>query len=390
TCQLTRSDTTFQATVSNLRPYQNVTLAIGFQGGTFAVHMPTMEERITAIATVVLIATSILGVVLIIWLSVLWSRWSNRKKELGTIIPEYLPPKDTSVTTAANIATAPLAVFTAQLLDFAVRHYIKIYETKPKGFLSKAEYDIEIIRDITDLLLEEQEIFRDIFGTTGRGQRLSLKSLQNNTSLTLQMGDNDKKLKALVRGSYGLRTKDAQKSRRFKVIGWVLLAISLITVAPVILTAAILAFVCAYTLWPLTDKGLALRRYLEGLKMYIKVAETERLKMLQSPEGAQKVQVSADDPAQLVKIYERVLPYAVLFGEEKEWNKQIGFYYESTGTSPDWYSGNAVFNAAVFSSAMSSFTTSASYTSASSSTSGGSSGGGSSGGGGGGGGGGGW
>ncbi len=114
--------------------------------------------------------------------------------------------------------------------------------------------------------------------------------------------------------------------------------------------------------------------------------------MLQSPDGAQKAQVDGSDTKQLVKLYERVLPYAVLFGQEKQWNKQLGKYYENTNTQPDWYSGSngAIFNAAMFSSAMSSFATTASYSSPSSSSSGGSSGGGFSGGGGGGGGGGGW
>ena len=115
--------------------------------------------------------------------------------------------------------------------------------------------------------------------------------------------------------------------------------------------------------------------------------------MLQSPEGAEKldVTVSSEDPKQLVKLYERVLPYAVLFGLEKQWSQQLGAYYEQGSVQPDWYYGNTAFNAAVFSSALNSFSvTSSSYSSASSSSSGGSNGGGFSGGGGGGGGGGGW
>ncbi|RYF29034.1 MAG: hypothetical protein EOO17_03070 [Chloroflexi bacterium] len=94
-----------------------------------------------------------------------------------------------------------------------------------------------------------------------------------------------------------------------------------------------------------------------------------------------------------MKLYERVLPYAILFGQEKEWGDQMGRYYESIGSQPEWYSGannSSLFNAAVLSSAISNFNTAASYTSASSSSTGGSAGGGSSGGGGGGGGGGGW
>jgi uncharacterized membrane protein YgcG len=219
-----------------------------------------------------------------------------------------------------------------------------------------------------------------------------MSSLQNNTSVYMSTLDNEKKLKELVRGGYGLRTKNEQQSRRFNRTGWVLLVVAILTLNPFILVAAISAFIAGYTLWPFTDKGLALYRYIQGLKMYISVAEEERLKMLQSPEGAQKTPAGTDpkDPKQLVHLYERVLPYAILFGQEKQWNAQLGKYYESVGAKPDWYSSNAAFNAAAFGSAMNSFSSASSYTSASSSSSGGSSGGGSSGGGGGGGGGGGW
>ena len=140
----------------------------------------------------------------------------------------------------------------------------------------------------------------------------------------------------------------------------------------------------------LTDKGLALRRHLAGLKRYIGVAEVERLQMLQSPEGAEKVKVDAADEKQLVKLYERVLPYAVLFGQEKEWSAQLGKYYEQVGEQPDWYSGQGVFNAAVFSAGMSNLSSTAVSISSFESSTGGSTGGGFAGGGGGGGGGGGW
>lgn len=144
----------------------------------------------------------------------------------------------------------------------------------------------------------------------------------------------------------------------------------------------------------LTNKGLALRRYLEGLKYYITVAESERINMLLGPDGAQKnaeLHIDARDNRQRVVLYERLLPYAILFGQEKNWSKQLGAYYDETDQQPTWYRGSTSFNAATFGAAMSTFTSAtATYGGGSSSSSGGSSGGGSSGGGGGGGGGGGW
>lgn len=389
-CQITQEGEAFRVTASNLEAGENVTIALGFRPAAFADYEPTLWERLLSAWLVALVVTAVLSVALLIWLVFRYYRDKNRTRELSTIVPEYLPPKDASVTASAEVLTSPHAVFAAQLLDLAVRHYLKIYQTKDKTFWTTAEYTLEITKDISSLRAEEQELLRDIYdGKTSVGEKLEMKSLQNNTKLYKRLQDNPKKLERLVRGEYSLREKRDDQRAWYTKFGWVVLVVAVLTLSPFLFVAAIVAFGLGYSLWPLTDKGLALRRYLDGLKLYVDVAEEERLKMLQSPEGAEKVGTSVDGtPAELVKLYEKVLPYAVLFGQEKQWGEQLGAYYEQAGTQPGWYGGSdaSVFNAVVLSSALSNFTSAAAYTSASSSNSGGSSGGGSSGGGGGGGG----
>jgi uncharacterized membrane protein YgcG len=391
-CEMTRQNNDFTVVAKGLSPGENVTVALGFQPKTFAGYAASFFEKILGFLVAAWITLNALGVVAIVWLSIRLSRLSSRKAELGMIVPEYLPPNDASVTVSASIISGTTTTFAAQLIDFAVRHYIKIYEIDKKWVFGSKDYELEIIKDISSLKSEEREILSDIFSSkTAVGTRLKMSSLKNNTSVYMSTLDNDKKLEELVRGDYGLRAKNEQHSRWFKRVGWVLLGVGIVTLSPAFLVASLVAIIGGYMLWPLTDKGLELQRYLKGLEMYIKVAEEERLKMLQSPEGAQKTQgTDPNDPKQLVHLYERVLPYAILFGQEKQWNAQLGKYYESLKTQPEWYSSNTAFSAAAFGSAMSSFSSASTYTSASSSSSGGSSGGGSSGGGGGGGGGGGW
>lgn len=392
-CEITKTEEGFHIKAQNLYPLENVTLAIGFEKDTFSPYKESFFEFVARIYKYVLIFSFIASFIILFYLMYLLDRVGQRKKELGTIVAEYTPPKDTSVTVAASIISSSNKTFAAQLIDLAVRHYIKIYEIDKKWIFGAKDYELEIIKDISTLLEEEQEILRDIFsGKTQVGERLKMSSLKNSTSVYMSTLDNDKKLKEMIRGQYGLQEKNPNKSQIFKKMGWIFMAVAILSLNFPLLIISIVAIIIGYTLYVLTDKGLALKRYLEGLKLYIKVAEVERLKMLQSPEGAQKIDnLDTNDPKQLVKLYERTLPYAILFGQEEEWNNQLGRYYESLGGQPEWYSGsNTVFNAAVFSSAMNSFSATSSYTSASSSTSGGSSGGGSSGGGGGGGGGGGW
>ena len=81
-----------------------------------------------------------------------------------------------------------------------------------------------------------------------------------------------------------------------------------------------------------TIKGLELSRYADGLKLYIKMAEAERLKFLQS--------VGTVDTSEegIVKLNEKLLPYAALFGLEKSWMKELEHYYELHDMeAPDWY-----------------------------------------------------
>ncbi len=392
-CTLNRTNSDFEAVATNLNIGENISIAVGFEPGTFNEYQPTFVERMTRYWIISLIISIPLFIIGLIILLLRYTRWTNRSKEQQTIVTEFLPPKDFSITTSASVLATTGPVFTAQLLDFAVRRYIKIFQTREKKFWRSAEYEIEVIRDISTLKAEEIEIITDIFGQVpALGQRLALSSLKNNTALYGRMRNNDKDLQKLVRTEYALRQKNPVQSKWFTNTAKALIVIAIVSINPLILILAITSFALAYNLWPLTDTGLALARYMNGLKQYISVAETERLKQLQSPEGALKLgPIDSGSPAQLVKLYEAVLPYSVLFKLEKDWNKQLGSYYESIGQSPDWYASNTgVFNAALFSIAMSNFNSAASYSSASSSSSGGSSGGGSSGGGGGGGGGGGW
>lgn len=394
-CMLTTQNGEFTVTATNLQPRENITVALGFRAHTFAAYTPSLFERLVAGWFIVQAGLMAVVLALAAWVVVWWYRIVNRSKEAGTIVPEYLPPQDTSVTTAAQIVGGGTrSVMAAQLIDLAVRRYIKIYQVKEQRLLSPAQYEIEIIKDPHDLTWEERELLSDSFGALPSvGQRLNLKSLQKNTNFYLRTLNNDRDLQALIRGEYGLRVKLQSAQQKAKKIALMIGVASIVLLSPTLLILAVVVFGLSFAMWALTDKGLTLRRYLLGLKQYISVAEIERIRMLQSPEGVEKVQAVAGDPknmTQLVKLYERVLPYAVLFGQEKEWNKRLGAFYEQTGTQPEWYSGMGVYNAAAFSSAMSGLTTATNYASSSSSSTGGSSGGGSSGGGGGGGGGGGW
>lgn len=119
---------------------------------------------------------------------------------------------------------------------------------------------------------------------------------------------------------------------------------------------------------------------IEGLKMYIKTAEKDRLNMLNPPEKTPE-------------LFEKLLPYAIALNVEHKWSSQFSKILEKAmedgSYNAVWYHGNNMHSISLITSDLgSSF--SSSLSTASVSPSSGSGGGGSSGGGGGGGGGGGW
>jgi uncharacterized membrane protein YgcG len=393
-CDISFNRNTFGVAATQVKPGENLTIAVGFKPHTFAAYKQSVWMTLVDYWAVALFLTSLPAAALLIWFLARRYRRSYRIAEIGTIVPEYIPPSDASVSVSARIVRKYGSVFSAQLIDLAVRHYIRIYQTREKSLFKSANYELEVVKVVDDLKAEEQEVLKDIFGGTPQvGARLDMATLKRNRAVSLKLSDNQRKLDKSIAGNYKLKAHSDVQSAWFKKAAvWTSVA-AVLTLSPWLLIAAMTSVIIAATMKPLTDKGLALQRYLAGLEMYIKVAETERLRMLQSPEGSSKLPASIDtnDQRQLVTLYERVLPYAMIFGLEKEWNKQLGSYYESLNESPSWYVGNgAVFNAAVFSSAISDFSQVATYSDPTSSSSGGSSGGGSSGGGGGGGGGGGW
>lgn len=127
-------------------------------------------------------------------------------------------------------------------------------------------------------------------------------------------------------------------------------------------------------------KGSEVMATLAGLQMYIELAEKDRLEFLQSPKGA-SLKPSELKGKQVLKLYEKILPWAILLGLQEQWGKVLTDLYATT-TAPIWFVGTPQLTKSLDSLG------SALSASLASSSTGGSSGGGSSGGGSGGGGGG--
>jgi len=436
-CDITADNGTITAKVEKLSAYQGMTLAIGFAPKTFADAPFNLIEKILEIVPVTFLL-GLLAEILAVGGAIVLHYQLWRRRSGDPIIAQYEPPKGVSVMLAANIVGKPKKGMAASIVDLAVRGKLRIIE-KPKEGYQAARFGVQQL-NVDDLLPDEEGVMNALFAFTGFGDVAAmisrftgalppgLKVIGGTSAASAASDPVDANIKWFEKSDTmlgdavkSLTTSVEQNAEavglrkgRHPVIVTVIGVLAILGAVLMFITAfasgdngagiafgviganagawiAVLVFGLVSGLRPLTAEGSKLYDQLIGLKMYIQLAEADRLQMLQSISGADKVTTS--DGNQIVKIYERLLPYAVLFGLEKQWAAELAKYYGTT--SPDWYSGSNIgaFDVAAFSTGIAAFSAvSASTTSSSSSSSfsssGGSGGGGSSGGGGGGGGGG--
>ncbi|MEO5533845.1 MAG: DUF2207 domain-containing protein [Pseudolysinimonas sp.] len=424
-CSIRADGSTFKATATNVLSYQNMTIAIDFTKGTFA--GPPWWAIVPIIPLLPLFLTALQLIAAILIRVVFWRNAAGR----GIVVAEYTPPEGVSALIAANLVGRASKGMAASVVDLAVRKKLKILE-HDAGW-SKV-FGVQYI-DNAGLDPDEQRVMGALFSVNPFSMGSFLPGLRTifqmsgQSAQPMPTSDGGGEVRWLTKGDTilgqqvvaltkavareveagGLRRKPSPWPITLVVLMGVLAGIIALgstifggdsgtSVALGVVSLNVIPWVtiiCAGLLGgrrPLTPKGAELKEHLDGLKEYIRLAEADRLQMLQSVSGADRITTS--DGNQIVKIYERLLPYAVLFGLEKQWAVEIAKYYDTT--PPDWYSGTSGFQAGAFaagigslsSSVSTSFSGSSSGSGSGSSSSGGGGGGGSSGGGGGGGGGG--
>lgn len=409
---------------------ENLTFDLEFTAGTFAIPGPTYDYRLLGACLVeIIIALALIGGIFVVY----HQTKAKRDYYKGLFLtPEYTPPRDFTVAEmAANYAGQKIlgSSKVATLMELAVSHKVELNKV---GTEKKPQWTVKILS--TNLTLEQADVLKLLAGRDAAletGQEILVKTHTADKALVRLDQKYSKHIedRLYAAGLHVPKVKvksNATPKKRNNLyntlficgIIWVIISIvalpflfddeipSYITlygggglIATIIILAIAIAVATFWTsthfqkFYTHTEEGLKWSRYLDGLHLYIKMAEQDRLKFLQSVKGA-------DTSSQgIVKLYEKLLPYAVIFRLETSWLKEMGKYYEMEDVpAPTWYVGGAIFTASDFNSAMRSVSaaTIATETAAHSGTSGSSSGfsggggGGFSGGGGGGGGGGGW
>jgi uncharacterized membrane protein len=397
-CTIERQGDKVTATAAALGSRETLTYVVGFNKGYFSPQtlLERVQDHLWQLVTIV-------GLPLLSLLAgfTWWWRKGRDAPGRGTIMPEYEPPKAISPIEAGAITDFRVdnRDITATIIDLARRGYIKIIETHEDRLIlkDKLSYTLELLRaDVEDLTIYERTLLTAIFKTMTVHESVKLADLKNDLYSTA----NDlRKAVSLNLTTLGYFRQDPKKflwklGSLFSIvyvgiflIGFANQLHAVAALVGVIISVIILALF-ARIIPARTEKGVAAREQLLGLKMYMETAEKDRLQMLEVPNA--RYATNAGEPVRTVELFEKLLPYAIVMGVEKEWADQFKNIYSQP---PEWYNGNITsFNAGYLAGSLNSGFNSAVNASFSPPSNSGSSGfgGGFSGGGGGGGGGGGW
>jgi uncharacterized membrane protein len=384
-----QDNSTFFFSAKDIAPQESVTFAAGWQKGLVDKSAYWLDLlRLyweTAAAFLLLVAALIFSIGYRIHLA-------RTYRGRGTIVPQYEPPQHLPPAMAEVIAKSHITdkAWPATIIDLAVRGYLTIEEREEKKlFFFKSKNYVLTKADEPDGELEEYErnymnaVFADdtTFSTAdikkspSRQQALATKIYKITRDLYRET-ETDTHAFAIAPGQGPVQSS---RLASFGVYGLGLAVVAgfLITlqVVAAIMSAAALGIVWYATrvMPALNTQGRILKEEWLGFKMFLEVTGKDRMQDL--------------TPA----TFERYLPYAMIFGVEKQWAKKFEAMHLPP---PQWYHGAYVSSPGVgggsFSPASFASGFSASFSSSFASSGGGgaSGGGGSAGGGGGGGGGG--
>jgi len=347
-CTISTSDGIINsATTGQLSANQTLTYVAGFQKGYFqpSKWYQTLGEYAKPLLEFLAPVLIIGGGSFLYW----WFRGRD-PKGTGIIVPQYEAPsglKPIEVGTIIDFKTDNRDI-TATIVNLAIHGYLKIIESQQQRALQKdkVNYSLQLTNaDFSQLDASETLLMAALFSGQPVGAVVDVSDLKNKLYTTAKALSKTVE-KNLTDAGY-FRSNPLNSGVVLKIVVGCLVFATFylwkvigLPFSAGCLLAAIIAVFFASSFAARTQKGVAAKEQILGLKLYLQVAEKDRLEKLQGPDA--QYAANAGEPVKTADLFEKLLPYAMVLGVEKQWAGQFAGLYTSP---PSWYSGNwAAFN----------------------------------------------
>lgn len=359
----------YSASASDLKAGETLTVSIGFAPDTFVTPEPVAPPVPQPVPVAVDIASGGLG---ILGLGGLAAAIAVRRRYVkptkkGIVVAQYSEPDGITIVQSANLVARANTAIPAAIVRLAVRKNLRIlaYPTQVGG----EPYSLQYLGK-QGVNAEDQAILDILFGADPEPSVVVEFGQSNQTVMTglaaLSTAANSSLQPSGFRFKPGGRGIGALLVLAQVLLGIVAISlfvysagnyysVSAFLIPTMVIGTITFIVTCVLATRPLqlTEKGVDARDFLDGMKLYLTVAEQDRLRFLQSPSGAERVDVG--DNLQMVKLYEKLLPWAVLWGVEDQWMRELAVRVETLPEQPDWFLGPNGFNPLLFSSTVNGF-----------------------------------
>ena len=341
---------TVYSTESDLPAQAGVTLAIQWPKGV--VQEPTQVEKTASFVSDNWFI--VLPLIVFIAMFIVWRKHGKDTPGRGVIIPEYDPPKDLTPAEVGTIVDDSIQTrdIVSEIIYLAVLGYLKIERVEEKKFLTK-QVDYRLIKQKdggSNLTYFENRLLTDLFATSQETGVVLLSELRNKFFATIKIIKADIYSSLVAKKIYHGRPDLIRTIYLTPAILIVVAGVYVFTLMPMfglcILVSGLFMGLFAWLMPKRTNIGALVKDQILGFKMYLTVAEKDRLKFHNAPEKRPET-------------FEKFLPFAIALGVEKQWAEQ---FKDIALEQPQWYQSNVPitnFSAAVLVSDLNSFSHSA-------------------------------
>lgn len=341
----------------NIGAQQSVTIALAMPTGKFA-PITSCQAWLKVIHDNLDMVLALLCFIISLTLIGYQIYQAYQQRNSTVIIPRFELPEDINAGQARALYRLSYDnnSLAAYLVQLAVQGIIKIEQVTNKNWFSASDYKITDLRTIATQ--ETQKINKTsddkLLDTLFKGeQSIVLSSLRKNN--TSQGSKVISKFESLFITPFLRRIYDSKQKSFLAVFipsiilyltaeGFIAVYSPYTSLMPALILGGITFLLLvraemANCFTRFKPTGIKAYAHILGLRMFLKVAEEERLKRL-------------IDTSSAAHVYEQYLPYAIALGVERQWTTQLQPYLQATASNyhPNWYHGDTDFSTRSFSS----------------------------------------